>query len=65
MHCLLWYDGKQNARSVWCNDADAAGDIALGLRALGFSVVWTVHSTDEVTPMRGYEDSFAQWKKHA
>jgi len=63
MNCLLWYNGIDDARSVWSDDVDAVGVLADSLKAKGYSVVWTVHSTDSMGPMSGYEQALADWKR--
>ena len=63
MNCLLWYNGIDNAKSVWSDDMDAISVLASALKAKGYSVVWTVHSTDSVRPMEGYEQALADWQK--
>lgn len=66
MNCILAYDkkGRRDARAAWIPDLNDAQAFAEGMEKAGWSVVWTVHSTDRVVPMSGYELNLAEWRKH-
>lgn len=63
MNCLLWYNGRDYAGNAWIPDSDSASTVAKALKLAGYKVVWTVHSTDTVRPMQGYEQALADWRR--
>jgi len=60
---LIWYTKNKPAQSIWSTDDAACEDIAKGLKAVGFTVVWTISTADSVLPKKGYEQEFETWKK--
>lgn len=63
MDHLLCYNNKDNAVSVYIHDINAAHAIARAMKNDGWTVVWMIHTTDEVRPQVGYAKAYDEWKK--
>lgn len=63
MDQILIYGKGEHASGVTVHDRESAHRIVAALKKSGWKIVWTVHTTDECYPMRGYEKDYEDWKK--
>jgi hypothetical protein len=63
MNCLLFYNGKDPAFSIWDDNMDACMTLVRAMKRIGWKFVWTVHTSTGSWPLPRYEKEYEEWKK--